>query len=410
MLSARNEVDRAALGRWLGRAGTNETERSLARQSVLVGVVCLVVDVVSFLTHGPESGPWNPLLLTAIVIADVALVTAPRFSGWVAVGQVTLMCALAFVLPGRSASTAGQLVSAYRAGAWLRGWPAGAALAASCGGVLCSLLIAGLTAPAALVSLVAANALMPWLVGRYTTARKAHVDELRHRREAALRDAQAEVAEAVAKERETIAVELHDVISHHVSAIGVHATAARLNLVADLRTADGAVRTSLTAVEESSQAAMVDLRRLLSLLHEGDESPDQPGLAMLPDLFDGVGSSGLQVTYVVYNTAYPLPRAIDTTLYRVAQEMMTNALRHGDGKRARIELDYGSDRICFTARNRIVSGVDPIGSGSPAAGFGIGLEGMRKRAQTLGGSAAFGIVGDGLYWESSVAIPLRGQS
>ncbi|MFI9569389.1 sensor histidine kinase [Streptomyces rishiriensis] len=410
MIRSTNEVDRAPLRRWLGRAGAHETERSLARQSALVGAMCLVIDAVSFLTRGPGSGPWNALLLTGILIADAALVSPPRLSGWVAVGHSLVTAALAFVLPGRSASTAGQLVSAYRAGAWLRGRPAGAALAASCGGVLCSLLISGLSAPASLLSLVAANALMPWLVGRYTTARKAHVDELRHQREAALRDAQAEVAAAVAEEREAIAVELHDVISHHVSAIGVHATAARLNLAAGLLTDDSAVRVSLTAVEESSQAAMVDLRRLLSLLHEGDESPQQPGVAMLPDLFDGVRSSGLRVTYVVYNTPHSLPRAIDTTLYRVAQEMMTNALRHGDGKAARVELDYGGDHVGLTARNPIVSGADPAGRDSPATGFGVGLEGMGKRAETLGGSAAFGLVGDGLYWESSVTIPLGSES
>ncbi|MCX5262788.1 sensor histidine kinase [Streptomyces sp. NBC_00199] len=410
MIRSTNEGDRAPLRRRLGRAGAHETERSLARQSALVGVMCLVIDAVSFLTRGPGSGPWNALLLTAILIADAALVSSPRLSGWVAVGHALVVAALAFVLPGRSASTAGQLVSAYRAGAWLRGWPAGAALAASCGGVLCSLLISGLNAPASLLSLVAANALMPWLVGRYTTARKAHVDELRHHREAALRDAQAEVAAAVAEERETIAVELHDVISHHVSAIGVHATAARLNLAAGLLTDDSAVRLSLTAVEESSQAAMVDLRRLLSLLHEGDESPEQPGVAMLPDLFDGVRSSGLRVTYVVYNTPHPLPRAIDTTLYRVAQEMMTNALRHGDGKAARVELDYGGDHVGLNARNPVVSGADPAGRDSAATGFGVGLEGMCKRAETLGGSAAFGLVGDGLYWESRVTIPLGGES
>ncbi|NBH12146.1 histidine kinase [Amycolatopsis sp. SID8362] len=411
MLSSTNEVDRAPLRRWLGRAGGHDTERSLARQSALMGAVCLVVDAVSYLTRGPGPGLWSTLVLIGILIADATLVSSPRLSGWVALGHAVLMPALAFVLlPGPSASTAGQLVSAYRAGAWLRGWPAAAALAALCGGFLGSLLISGLDGPASVLSLVAANALMPWLVGRYTTARKAHVDELRHQREAALRDAQAEVAAAVAEERETIAVELHDVISHHVSAIGVHATAARLNLAAGPLTDDRAVRTSLTAVEESSQAAMVDLRRLLSLLHEGDESPEQPGLSMLPDLLDGVRSSGLKVTHVVYNTPHPLPRAIDTTLYRVAQEMMTNALRHGDGKAARVELDYGGDRVGLTTRNPIVSGADPVGTDSPVTGFGVGLEGMRKRAETLGGSAAFGLVGDGLYWESSVTIPLGGES
>ncbi|MFJ1766784.1 sensor histidine kinase [Amycolatopsis sp. NPDC088138] len=397
MSSSTNEMVR-----WVrARAGTHPAERSLARQSLLVGAFCLVIDVASFVTRGPAPGPWNAALLAGIVVADAVLVSSPRYSGWVALGHALLVPALAFVLPGRSASTAGQLVSAYRAGAWLRGKPAGAALVVLCGGVLCSLLISGLTAPASLVTLVSANALLPWLVGRYTTARKAHVDELRHQREAALRDAQAEVAAAVAKERETIAVDLHDVISHHVSAIGVHATAARLNLAAVPVPADGSVRTSLTAVEQSSQAAMVDLRRLLSLLHEGDRSPEQPGTAMLPDLFDGVRSSGLQVTFVVYNDPHPLPRAVDTTIYRVAQEMMTNTLRHSDGTAARVELDYGGDHVGLTTRNRIAAA-----GGSP--GLGVGLDGMRKRVETLGGTASFGAAGH--FWESSVTMPLGGGS
>ncbi|MEV7043893.1 histidine kinase [Amycolatopsis sp. NPDC051061] len=403
MFSSTHEGERPPIRQWLARAGVHGAERSLARQSVLVGVVCLVIDVVSFLARGPAPGPWNVVLLAGIVVADAALVSSPKFSGWVAVGHALLVPALALVLPGRSASTAGQLVGAYRAGAWLRGLPASAALVALCGGVLCSLLVSGLTAPASLVTLVSANALLPWLVGRYTTARKAHVDELRHQREAALRDARAEVAAAVVKERETIAIDLHDVISHHVSAIGVHATAARLNLAAVPVADGGSVRTSLTAVETSSQAAMVDLRRLLSLLHEGDDSPEQPGAAMLPDLFEGVRSSGLQVTYVVYNTPHPLPRAVDTTLYRVAQEMMTNALRHGDGKAARVELDYGGDHVGLTTRNRIAASGD-----SP--GLGVGLEGMRTRADALGGAASFGTVGDGHYWESSVTMPLGSGS
>jgi signal transduction histidine kinase len=403
MFSSVHEADRPPIRRWLARGGAYGTEWSLARQSVLVGAVCLVIDVVSFSTRGPAPGPWNAALLAGVVVTDAALVSAPRFSGWVAVLHAVLVPALAVVLPGRNASTAGQLVSAYRAGAWLRGRPAAAALAALCGGVLGSVLIGGQSAPAPLVSLVAGNALLPWLVGRYTTARKAHVDELRHRREAELRDAQAEVAAAVAKEREAIAVDLHDVISHHVSAIGVHATAVRLNLAAGPVT-DGPVRTSLTAVEESSQAAMVDLRRLLSLLHEGDESPEQPGVAVLPDLFDGVRASGLRVTFVVYNDSHPLPRAVDTTVYRVAQEMMTNALRHGDGKAVRVELDYGGDHVGLTARNRITSGADPAGRGPAVTGLGVGLDGMRKRAEALGGTASFGTAGN--YWESSVTVPL----
>ncbi|WP_290057078.1 sensor histidine kinase [Amycolatopsis solani] len=394
----------ALIRRWTARLPARDAQRSLARQASLVAVMCVAIDGLNFLTRGPAPGPWNALLLAGVVAADIALATAPKLSGWVAVAHAVVIVALAFALPGRNPSTAGQLVSSYRAGAWLRGRPAVATLAAVCAGIVASVVITGLTAPATVLGVAAANALLPWLVGRYTTARKEHVDELRRQREATLRDAEAEVAAAVAKERETIAVDLHDVISHHVSAIGVHATAARLNLAGTVVPGDSPVHTSLTAVQQSGQAAMVDLRRLLSLLHEGSESAEQPGIAMLPDLFAGLRASGLQVTFVVYQAPPALPQHVDTTVYRVAQEMLTNALRHGDGRTARVELDCGDDRVALTARNRVAS---TLRASSPE-GSGLGLRGMRKRAEELGGSATFGVAEDGDYWESSVTIPLAG--
>jgi signal transduction histidine kinase len=394
---------------WAGRVlgGGHDVARSLARQSVLVAVVCLVTDAVSFLTRGPEHvGALDSLLLVGVVLADAALASAPRYSGWVALAQAALVPVLAVVLSGRSASTAGQLVSAYRAGAWLRGRQAGLSLGVLALAVLSSLLIGGSTNPLAMVTQVTANSVLPWLVGRYTTARKAHVDELRRQRENDLRDARAEVDRAVARERETIANDLHDVISHHVSAIGVHAAAARLNL-ADHVVAAGPVTTSLSAVEASSRAAMVDLRTLLDLLHEGDESAEQPGVDQLPDLFDGVRASGLRVSFAVYDDPGPIPPPVGAALYRVAQEMMTNALRHGDGTAVRVELEYGDDRVSLTARNRIASASVLAGRGSLIAqrGSARGLKGICNRAEAFGGSATSGLVEDGQYWETTVTMP-----
>jgi signal transduction histidine kinase len=197
-----------------------------------------------------------------------------------------------------------------------------------------------------------------------------------------------------------------------VSAIGVHAAAARLNLVDHDRAGSGPVRTSLTEVEKSSRAAMVDLQRLLSLLREGEASSDQPGLSKLPDLFDGVRTSGLQVSFVVYNDPRPVPRGIDIMLYRVAQEMMTNALRHGDGGTARVELEYSDDHVSVTTRNRIRSTDEHGRREVPAGhrGLGVGLDGMRKRAEALGGSMTARPTGDGQYWESTVTMPTGGES
>jgi signal transduction histidine kinase len=413
MTSSAVRVGRSLAHRALGRERC--VERSLARQSVLVAAVCLISDGLSFLTRGPDDiGTVEVLVLIGLVGADAALATAPRHSGWVALAHAVLLPVLALVMPARNVNTAGQLISAYRAGAWLRGRPAGLALVAMALGVLSSLWIDGGADPLTVLTLVTSNTVVPWLVGRYTTARKAHVDELRRQREDALRDARAEVDRAVAGEREAIAADLHDVISHHVSAIGVHAAAARLTLTGHDVAGAGtdAVTGSLTAVETSSRAAMVDLRRLLDLLHPGDGSLDQPGLATLPELFDGVRSSGLPTTFVVYDDPYPVPPAVDTALYRVAQEMMTNALRHGDGSAVRVELDYGGDHVSLTARNRIASATALTRRTSLIAheGSARGLDGIRKRVEVLGGSAASGPVADGQYWETSVTMPIGSRS
>lgn len=410
MISSATALGKTAARRVLPPRDDQPVARSLARQSFLVAAACLVTDVVSFATRGPDLGPAHLVFLAGIVVADAALATAPRLSGWVALVHAVLVPVLAIVLPGRSASTAGQLVAAYRAGAWLRGRAATGSLVVLAVGVLSSLLISGLTEPVNVVSLVVANALLPWLVGRYTTGRKEYVDELRHQREAAVRDAEAELDQALTREREAIAIDLHDVIAHHVSAIGVHAAAARMNLVS--HGAAGPVQTSLAAVEGSSRAAMIDLRRLLSLLHEGEASPDQPGLAKLPDLFDGVRTSGLQVSFVVYDDPRPVARGIDTMLYRVVQEMMTNALRHGDGGVARVELEYSGDHVSVTARNRIRSSEEHARRDVPAGhqGLGLGLDGMRKRAEALGGSMSAGPAGDGQYWETKVTMPAGSES
>ncbi|WP_314411528.1 sensor histidine kinase [Streptomyces sp. DSM 40484] len=394
--------------RWTARPAARDAQRSLARQAVSVALMCAAVDGLNFLTRGPDPGPWTPVLLAVVIAADVTLATAPRFSGWVAVIHAAVGVALAFVMPGRNPSTAGQLVSSYRAGAWLRGRSSAAALITVCAGNLASMVITGLTAPVTLLGVVAANALLPWLVGRYTTARKEHVEELRRQREATLRDAEAEIAAAVTKERETIAVELHDVISHHVGAIGVHTTAARLNLTGTAVPHDSPVHTSLAAVQQSGQAAMTDLRRLLSLLHDGSDSTDQPGVTMLPELFTNLRASGLHVMFVVYCSPPPLTKEVDITVYRVAQEMMTNVLRHGDGRAARVELDCVDGCVALTARNRVASPAADAPHASPPPGSGLGLRGMRKRAEALGGSGTFGVTTDGNYWQSSVTIPLAG--
>jgi signal transduction histidine kinase len=241
-------------------------------------------------------------------------------------------------------------------------------------------------------------AVLPWLVGRYTTARRAHLAQLEQRAELERRDAQAAVTKAIAEERSTIARDLHDVIMHHVSAINLHAGAARLGIGNGNARLEG----SLRSVETSSRSAMADLRHLLDVLH-GDNSDGarQPGLDNLDELFDGVRSAGVPARLQVSGIRRDVPESLDITLYRIVQEMLTNALRHGDLSGVEICLAYGPDSLTVTGRNPIGPIAEP--------GTRRGLAGIHNRASLFQGHTDSGVEADGRTWRTTVTFPLEVQ-
>lgn len=403
-----NIADEGASGR--SGSGAHYVRRSLVGQSVLVAVVCLVVDTVSFALRAAEPHvPTLPqlLILLLIVAVDAALALPARYSGWVALAHAVF--SIVFVLapghlPGRVDELTGGLIAGYRAGAWLRGWTAPASLVALAAGIVVSLRLAGRPDWLLISLAVGSNAVLPWLVGRYTTARRAYIDELRHRREVELRNAAAEVANAVARERTAIARDLHDVVSHHVSAIGVHAGAARMKLGA-AGAGDG-VAESLAAVETASRSAMADLRTMLDVLH-GTSDTNQPGLDNLEELLACVRRSGLVTRLRVLGTPRPVPGSLDIALYRITQEMLTNALRHGDGSGVDVELRYRDTALTVAARNGILPVGVPAGRDGPGVpdGGGRGLAGIRTRAAMFHGNVSHGPDPDNRHWETIVTVP-----
>jgi signal transduction histidine kinase len=241
-------------------------------------------------------------------------------------------------------------------------------------------------------------ALLPWLVGRYTTARRAYLAELERRSEMERRDAREAVAKAIAEERSAIARDLHDVIIHHVSAIGLHAGAARLGL----NSGNTRLEDSLRSVETASRAAMVDLRHLLDLLHgDHSEGARQPGLDNLDELFDGVRAAGVPAQLEVSGDPREVPESLDITVYRIVQEMLTNALRHGDLSGVSVALDYGPSALSLTASNPVGVSRGPINT--PRRG----LVGIRNRASMFHGQTASGLASDGQTWRTVVTFPLE---
>ena len=144
---------------------------------------------------------------------------------------------------------------------------------------------------------------------------------------------------------------------------------------------------------------MVDLRRVLDVLHQTADTTRQPGLANLDELFDGVRRSGLPVRFQTSGSPPALSSSHEVALYRICQEMLTNALRYGDGTGVDVALAFTKDSVALGARNT-------IGPPSTEPTTRRGLAGVGARVALLGGSVSYGPLDGDLTWETRVTIPL----
>lgn len=184
-------------------------------------------------------------------------------------------------------------------------------------------------------------------------------------------------AQAVALDRVRIARELHDVVAHHVSAMGVQAGAARAVLDRD----PGAARAALQGVEESARSALIELRHLLETLRTtpGDvPNASTVRLDSLPDLVAHASANGLPTTLTIVGEPVVVAEVTQVNLFRIAQEALTNARRHGGpDATADVRLRYAVDAVELEVANtgRRVVALRP----------GLGLVGMRERAAASSG-------------------------
>ncbi|UOR01258.1 sensor histidine kinase [Leucobacter allii] len=195
---------------------------------------------------------------------------------------------------------------------------------------------------------------------------------------------QTSAAQAVALDRIAIARELHDVVAHHVSVMGIQAAAARRLLERDPDRAAAA----LEVVETSAGDAVTELRRLVGTLRTPEREGDAPttvGVAQLPALVAEAQSAGTPTTLIVAGTPRPLPMLVDVALYRVVQEALTNVRKHaGRGAIAEVRLRFGSTTVEVEVTD---DGVRQ-GLGAREPGSGLGLRGMRERIGAVGGTVA----------------------
>jgi signal transduction histidine kinase len=230
-----------------------------------------------------------------------------------------------------------------------------------------------------------AVALLSWLAGRAVRARTLLTEELH---EAAIRAEEAHEAEAqlaMAEERRRIAREMHDVVAHSVSVMVVQAGGARRIIDRDPERAARAA----AQIEYTGRAALVEMRRLLGLLHASDDESavlaPQPSFAELDALVTRSRDAGLPVTLQMEGEPRTLPAGIDLAAYRIVQEGLTNALKHAGATPTEVHVRWGEAELELEILDR--------GNGRPAAsgnGDGQGLVGMGERVRLYGGELETG--------------------
>lgn len=243
-----------------------------------------------------------------------------------------------------------------------------------------------------------------WLAGDRTRLRNERMAQLEERAARAERDAERERRLAAAEERTRIARDLHDSAGHAINTILVHAGFGRLRVGAD----PGAARKAFETIEEVARETVGEIDELVRVLREDDSDlaprdavDAPPGVAAVDALVARHRAAGLDVTATVRGNVRPPAPGVDRGAYRILQEALTNAARHGAGS-AQVEVAFGRDALDLTVANPLRRDR----TDGPAGG-GHGVTGMRERAALLGGRLDAGAL-DGRF-RVHAHLPLGGR-
>lgn len=243
------------------------------------------------------------------------------------------------------------------------------------------------------VSMPAVSVVAAWLIGYALLVRRQYADALLERARQLEHERDIEADRAVAEERTRIARDLHDLVSHNVAVMVVQAAAADAVWDADPARA----REALRAVEETGRSAMGELRVMLQTMRgrddeaEGAERQAQAGLARLPAVLEQVRAAGLGARLEVAGELGTIPPLVDLSLLRVAQEAITNVLRHASASAVEVAVTVGEDAVALRVGDDGVGleGSRDVGDPlDPTRRGGHGLVGMRERVAALGGTIA----------------------
>jgi signal transduction histidine kinase len=368
-----------------------------------------------------DLGSYDPLSLVLLVLQTMPLIMRRRWPLAVFIVCFGATMAHAALAREQLSTTLGFLVALFTVGEREDRRTSG--IVALVAAVIVGVLIGSrVPLPAGLSGLVQTELaiLATWVLGTWSRDRLLRLETAEQRATRLELDREERDRQAVAEERERIARELHDVVTHHVSVIVIQAGAAERAM--DKRPADA--RAAIEAIDRTARQALTDMRRMLGILGRaapaggasgdaeggGDDLAPMPGLDRLGDLLERVRAAGTPVELSITGDRRPLDPGVELSAYRIIQEALTNALRHAPGARARVEVGYGPSlleiRVDDDGPGRSQGRATGAWAPSGEAGSGHGLIGMRERVAVFGGEFEAGPTERG--FRVSARLPLRG--
>ena len=233
--------------------------------------------------------------------------------------------------------------------------------------------------------------------------RRQYWASLEQRATDAIATRELEATQRVAEERLRIARDFHDIVGHQIAVLSMQLGAAEVAADADPM----ATREALSAARTSVKAVLVETQMILHVLRtgadgEGEELRPPPGMERLGELLDSFRQAGLLITATVDEMPASIDPGVDLTVYRIVQEALTNASRHGDGEAAMTILTRAG-RILIDVTNGVRTDAAPR-----APGRGYGLQGMRERVGSANGTLHAGLDDDGRTFRISAVLAADG--
>jgi signal transduction histidine kinase len=225
-------------------------------------------------------------------------------------------------------------------------------------------------------------------VGTAIRLQRRYIAEIRDRADRERRNREIEVRQSITEERLRIARELHDAVAHHIAVVSMFLGLARTTAQSSAEKTEQ----TLSAAQDATRSVLSELQQILQLLREpveagaGDElDPPVPGLADIDTLLAGFQSAGMPVRVTREGEERPVPTQVGLAAYRLVQEALTNANKHGAGA-VELRISFGARDLTLVVENA----APPKRERGAAAGTGLGLVGMGERVRLLGGTLEYG--------------------